>query len=169
METIDRQDEPIAVRYLAERPELADALAGWAWAEWRVYFDARGRTLDDARSSYRERARIDALPLALVAFAGGKLVGTVSLMKQDLPPRPDITPWVASLFVVREARRRGVASLLVQRAAAEAARLKLPTLYLWTASAEAEGLYLKLGWRTVERSEYCEKEIVIMQVESLRT
>ena len=126
-----------------------------------MFFDERGLGLDDALSSYRERAQVDALPLALVAFAEGKLVGTVSLKVQDLDTRPEITPWLASLFVVPEWRGRGVASLLIRRVVAEARRLKLPTLFLWTSAAEA--LYLKLGWRTVERTEYCGKRIVIMQ------
>ena len=158
--------EEVTVEYLADHPELADELAKWSWADWRVYIEARGRGLDDARRSYRERAQIDALPLALVAFADGKLIGTVSLMVHDLATRPEITPWLASLFVLPERRRRGVASLLIERAVAEARRLKLPTLFLWTSSAEA--LYLKLGWRIVERTEYCGKSIVIMKIETGR-
>lgn len=169
LETVDPHNEPIAIRYLADHRELADELARWAWAEWRMYFEARGRTLEDARRSFGDRAQTDALPLALVAFAGGSLVGTVSLVEHDLPTRPHLTPWLASLFVVPESRRRGVASLLIARAVAEAARLKVPALYLWTASANAEALYLKLGWRSVERNEYCGKHIVVMQIESRGT
>lgn len=154
----------VRVEYLAHHGEVADELARWSWEEWRVFFDERGRGFEDARRSYRERAQLEALPLALVAFAGGKLVGTVSLTVHDLATRPDITPWLASLFVAPQWRRRGIASLLIARAVAEARRLKLPGLFLWTSSAEAEALYVKLGWRTVERSEYCGKRIVIMQL-----
>ena len=103
------------------------------------------------------------MPLALVAFAGDELVATVSLMVHDLPTRPEITPWLASLFVVPGWRRRGVACQLIARVMEEARRLNLSTLFLWTSSAEAEALYLKLGWATVERSEYCGKRIVIMR------
>lgn len=154
----------MAVEYLADHPHLADALANWSWAEWRLFIEARGRTFDDVLRSYRERAQIDALPLALVAFADGELTGTVSLMVQDLATRPEITPWLASLFVVPERRGVGIGRALIDRAVAEARRLKVPTLFLWTSSAEA--LYLKLGWRTIERTEYCGKPIVVMQIES---
>ena len=153
----------IAIDYLANRAELADALAKFSWAEWRSFYDARGLTFDDALKSYRDRAKTDSLPLALLAFHGEELVGTVSLKINDLETRPEITPWLASLFVVPDWRRKGVASLLVQRAVEEARRLKLPTLFLWTTSAEA--LYLKLGWRAVERTEHCGKRIVIMQID----
>ena len=161
--TMSEHSGELTVEYLADRPEVADELASWAWTEWRRFYDERGRGLDDARRGYRERAQVDALPLALVAFAGSRLVGTVSLTVQDLPTRPEITPWLASLFVIPESRRRGIASLLIERAATEARRLKLPTLFLWTSSHEARALYLKLGWRVVERAEYCGKRIVIME------
>jgi GNAT superfamily N-acetyltransferase len=153
----------ITMEYLANRPEFAEELARFSWAEWRSFYDARGLTFDDALESYRDRARTDSLPLALLAFQGEQLVGTVSLKINDLDTRPEITPWLASLFVIPEGRRKGVASLLVQRAVEEARRLHLPTLFLWTTSAEA--LYLKLDWRVVERTEHCGRPIVIMQVD----
>lgn len=137
--------------------------------EWRVFFEKRERGLDGARRSYRERAQLDALPLAPVAFAGGELVGTVALTVHDVPTRPAITPWLASLFVISEWRPRGVASVPIARAPAEARRLQLPTLFIWTSSVEAEALYLKLGWHPVERTECCGKRIVIMSIESRRT
>jgi N-acetylglutamate synthase-like GNAT family acetyltransferase len=43
----------------------------------------------------------------------------------------------------------------------KARRLKVPRLFLWTSSAE--GLYLKLGWQPVERTDYCGTRIVIME------
>jgi hypothetical protein len=36
-------------------------------------------------------------------------------------------------------------------------------LYLWTHSAE--GLYHKLGWEVVERTNYFGKEAVVMQID----
>ena len=73
MDVEDRHSEmggEITVEYLADHPHLADELANWSWTEWRVFFDERVRGLEDARRSYRERAQLDALPLAIVAFAG---------------------------------------------------------------------------------------------------
>ena len=158
-------DAGLTIDYLANHPELAAELARWSWSEWRALHEARGRTFDDGVNSYRERAQIDALPLALVAFAGAELVGTASLVVQDLATRPEITPWLASVYVVPEWRRRGIAALLVERAVVEAQRLSLPALFLWTSSAET--LYAKLGWRVIERTAYCDKPIVIMQHENV--
>ncbi len=148
------------IDYLANHAELAEQLAKFSWTEWRHIYEQRGESFADAARSYRERAQIGALPLAFVALAEQQLVGMVSLKDADLEIRPELTPWLGGLYVVPERRRRGVASLLVQRAEEEAARLGLPKLFLWTSSAE--GLYDKLGWRVVERVAYCGKRIVIM-------
>lgn len=151
----------ITVHYLANHPGYADHLGRISWQEWQGIYERRGQTPNDALTSYRESTNVDRLPLALIACHGSELVGTVSLKEQDLDIRPDLTPWLGGLFVVPEWRGRGLASLLMGRAVAEARRLQLNNLYLWTSSAES--LYLKLGWELRERTEYCDKEIAIMR------
>jgi len=152
----------VTVDYLAHHPHFADELARWSWNEWRSIYEERGQTFEHALKNYRERTNVDCLPLALVALDGGELIGTVSLKFNDLDTRPELDPWLGGVFVIPEWRGRGVATLLMQRAVEAAAKLGLTKLYLWTSSAE--GLYQKLGWQVVERSEYCGKDIVIMEI-----
>ena len=152
----------IRIDYLANHPHLADELARWSWNEWRSIYDERGQTFQHALKNYRERTNFDCLPLALVALNGDELIGTVSLKFHDLDTRPDIDPWLGGVYVAPDWRGCGVASLLVQRAVEVATELGLTKLYLWTSSAE--GLYEKLGWQVVERSAYCGKNIVIMEI-----
>jgi GNAT superfamily N-acetyltransferase len=161
--TENRITPNITVDYLGDHPQLADELARLSWAEWQPIYQERGQTFEHALKNYRDRTNTDCLPLALVALHDGELVGTVSLKFNDLDTRPDIDPWLGALLVLPSWRGRGVGSLLMQRAVEEAARLKIPTLFLWTSSAE--GLYLKLGWRPVERTVYCSKSIVIMEID----
>jgi GNAT superfamily N-acetyltransferase len=113
-------------------------------------------------NNYRERINIDRLPLTLVALHGAELVGTVSLKYHDLDIRPGPDPWLGALMVLPEWRGRGIASTLMRRVVDVARELKVPQLFLWTSSAE--GLYLKLGWQIVERADYCDKRIVVMQI-----
>src|ERR1700731_1858174 len=154
----------ITIDYLANQPEFADELARLSWAEWQPIYQQRGQTFDDALNNYRQRTNTDRLPLALVALHGEELVGTVSLKFNDLDIRRDLNPWLGALLVLPSWRQRGVGSMLTHRALEEARRLNLPRLFLWTSSAE--GLYLKLGWRVVERTSYCENQIVIMEMSS---
>ena len=104
----------------------------------------------------------DRLPLTLVALHGGDLVGMVSLKFHDMDTRPDLDPWLGGLLVLPEWRNRSVASMLMHRAVEEARKLNVPRLYLWTPSAE--GLYRKLGWQVVERTEYCRRKAVVMSI-----
>lgn len=150
----------IKIDYLGNHPHLAETLAQWSWAEWQPIYTERKQTFEHALKNYQERTNIDRLPLTLVAFHGDELIGTVSLKFHDLDTRPELDPWLGGVFVLPGWRGRGIASLLMQRAVTEASRLQLPKLYLWTSSAE--GLYQKLGWKVVERSHYCGKDIALM-------
>lgn len=176
----------IVIDYLANCPELAGELARLSWKEWQDIYEQRKQTLADSLKNYQERMNTDRLPLTLVAFHGGppsvrarhgqsltglagnygaatELAGMVSLKFHDLDTRPDLDPWLGALLVLPEWRNRGVGTLLMHRATEEARRLNVSRLYLWTHSAE--GLYHKLGWQVVERSHYCGKEAVVMQID----
>ena len=77
--------------------------------------------------------------------------------------RPDLDPWLGGLLVLSKWRNHGVGTMLMQRATEEARRLNVPQLYLWTHTAE--GLYQKLGWQVVERTNYFGKEAVVMEID----
>ncbi|MGH7573337.1 MAG: GNAT family N-acetyltransferase, partial [Gemmatimonadota bacterium] len=102
-------------------------------------------------------------PVAFVAVDGDTLLGSASLVHDDLETRPEIGPWLASVYVPPEHRRRGVASALVQRVVKEALDQDVSLLYLWT--TDQERLYAGLGWRPVERTRFRDEDIVVMAIE----
>ena len=69
-----------------------------------------------------------------VLFDDNVPVGTASLVNNDLPSRPDLTPWLASVLVP-PFRGKGYSAALVRRVE-EAAILSTTTLWLYTWSAE---------------------------------
>src|SRR3954452_19177398 len=71
-------------------------------------------------------------------------VGTASLVNNDLPSRPDLTPWLASVLVLPPFRGKGDSAPLARRVE-QAAILSTATLWLYTWSAES--VYEKLGWQ----------------------
>ena len=153
--------DAITIDYLKNHEAGIPRLATFSYQEWRPVHDRAQMTFDDVVRSYAQRANIDVLPLALVAIHQGTIIGTGSLKLQDLDVRPHFTPWLGGLFVTAENRSRGVATALIRRLLQEARRLKIPSLYLWTPSAE--GLYAKLGWESLEKLDYCGYKITIMQ------
>jgi GNAT superfamily N-acetyltransferase len=87
--------------------------------------------------------------ILLAAFADGVLVGTVQVVHASQPNSPHRGD-VAQLLVHRQARRRGIARLLMERAELEAASDGKTLLVLDTVTGDpAERLYERLGWTKV--------------------
>jgi N-acetylglutamate synthase-like GNAT family acetyltransferase len=88
------------------------------------------------------------VPSVVVAIEDAQLLGGALLIDSDLASRPDLTPWLAGVYVKAEHRGRGIASQLVTRIVNEAAALGIAELYLYT--DKAQSLYARLGWEVVE-------------------
>lgn len=87
--------------------------------------------------------------LLLAAFLGGELVATAQLVLA-LPPNQPHRAEVARVLVRRSARRRGIASLLMERLEAEARAAGRTLLVLDAVTGgDAERLYERLGWQRV--------------------
>ena len=155
--------DAIKIDYLKNHAACIPQLAKYSHDEWKPVYDKAGMTLGDVVASYAQRVNLDTLPLALVAIYQDMVIGTGSLKRQDLDVRPQLTPWMGGIFVVKEYRGRGVATELIHRLIKEARRLSVKRLYLWTSSAEV--LYANLGWVRLERFDYCGHEISVMQRE----
>lgn len=143
---------------LAEHPELVDQVAAWGFDEWGHL--SPGQTLQSRTARMRTELNTDRVPMALVAIdPAGALVGSASLILDDLEGDPR-NPWLASVFVPPDRRRRGIASALVDAVEATARRLGYPRLYLFTTSAST--LYGGLGWRALEQRVYRGEHVQVM-------
>jgi N-acetylglutamate synthase-like GNAT family acetyltransferase len=86
-----------------------------------------------------------------------------SIIAADMTVRPELTPWLASVYVIPEARRRGVGSALVRRVMDEMDALGIDQLYLFT--PDQVPFYRRLGWAPLERVRYRGKEMQVMVYE----
>ena len=77
--------------------------------------------------------------------------------------RPDLTPWLAGLFVRSASRGLGVGSLLARHAVSAAAAMGVARLYLYTHAAH--DFYERLGWRALEPAIYEGQDVTIMAIE----
>ena len=129
---------------LLGRPDLVPTVATWLWEEWGR---RKGRTIEGTTARLTERLGASGLEQTFVRLAGDRAVATASLVRADLDSRPDLTPWLAGVFVDPAFRGQGHAAALV-REVEEAARAQgVGTLWLHT--EHAAGLYAKLGWVAV--------------------
>lgn len=141
----------------SDQPELAPIVARW---RVRAFFDhPDGTTVEE----------MTALILApavgpketFVLFDGGQPVGTAGLVRQDLDARPDLTPWLAGLFVEPAFRGRGHATALIRQVEAFAMAASVPVLWLYTSTAEQ--LYAGLGWQRVGLEQEDGRPVVLMR------
>jgi GNAT superfamily N-acetyltransferase len=152
---------PVRIENLAAHPALAPVLAAWVQAEWGHLLPER--TEEMLVAAFRQRTAPHVIPESFVAMAGDRPVGMASLIEDDMKTRPDLSPWLAAVYVLPEFRNRGVGSRLVQAVMAEASTLGVERLYLFTPDQEA--FYRRLGWRTLERTNYRGENVVIMVYE----
>lgn len=148
----------MTIEYLADHPEVIPTLAQWQHAEWG--HTRPGDTAEKRAARLRDYSNHDRIPLTVVALEGSELLGAASLIEHDMETRLELTPWLAGVFVGKPYRRRGVGAELVKRIIVEAAKLRVPLLYLYT--VHSERLYASLGWTLMERASYRDQKIVIM-------
>lgn len=148
----------VDVRDLADCPDDVPTFAAWLNREWGHH---GGLTLADSEARLRGYLHRDRIPLALAAYVGGQPAGIVILRDHDLASRPDLKPWLSSLFVAPEFRRQGVGSVLMRSAEERARRIGLDCLYLFTRHQVA--LYQSLGWAIVGEEEDGGRPTVLMQ------
>ncbi len=148
---------------LADHKEVIPELAAWFFREWSpLYAD---KTIDDVRNAIAERTNRNTIPVALVAFEGATLVGTVCLKAHDMDTRPDLSPWLAGLYIAEPYRGRGRGTALVKAIEQKARELRVSKLYLYTPSAQS--FYLRMAWCVAESTEYHGTKVTVMEKEMI--
>jgi N-acetylglutamate synthase-like GNAT family acetyltransferase len=138
---------PFTISDLRQSPEFFDIVADRIWQAW---WRADGHPLGYISGRLRENMNATPMPFALVAHDGKSFLGTASVIASDLPERPQLTPWVAAVWVEAHARRRGVGGVLVNRATLDRFALNVARVYL-CARPQRTAFYERLGWSSIER------------------
>ena len=125
-------------------PQVAD----WIYREF-VENIRNDITLDHIKTTLQKRQK-DAIPLTYLGMIEGDCIGTVSLVGNDLKARPDLSPWLAALYVRPDCRGQGYAKQLIQKVIASASGMGYRSLYLRTETT-AE-YYKRLGWTKVDET-----------------
>jgi len=138
---------PFDICDVRQRPEFFGTVANRIWRAW---WQPNGFPIDYIASRLTENMAVTPIPFALIAHDGAKFLGTSSVIASDLQERPQLTPWVAAVWVEEDARKHGVGAALVNRAAQDCFALGESRIYL-CARAQMAGFYGKIGWTMIER------------------
>ena len=146
----------LQIEQLSEHPDLLPTVAGWIYSEW--WTEVEGASVGTLTVSLRAHLTTDQIPMTLVASLERSPVGTATLLAHDVETEewPDLTPWLAAVYVMPEYRRRGVGAVLVNAMVEKAASLGVAVLYLSTVGRE--DFYARLGWQVIHR---CEDKVVM--------
>ena len=147
------------IEYLADHKDVIPTLARWTYEEWSYLWPER--TLSDVERLITERCNKEHIPISLVAIEKGEVVGMIELKTSDFKARPNLSPWLAGLYVDKLQRSNGVGTRLVHELENLAARLGASKLYLFT--DDAEKFYSKLGWSVQERIVWQGLSVTVME------
>jgi GNAT superfamily N-acetyltransferase len=148
----------VTLSLLIDCPQYLPQAAAWIFDEWGHL--TQGLTLDKVETRFQKFLNRDSIPLTLVAIMNNLPVGMASLMMEDLSSRPDLNPWLASVYVTLEYRKQGIGSQLVQAVEDISRSLCVRKLYLFT--HDQEKFYTRLGWVVIDRTENRGQQVVIM-------
>jgi GNAT superfamily N-acetyltransferase len=138
---------PFTISDLRQRPEFFETVAMRIWQAW---WEADGTPLDYISGRLSDNINDEPIPFALVAHDGDRFLGTASVIASDLAERPQLTPWVAAVWVEPQARNRGVATAMVERATQDCFALGIKRAYL-CARPRLSRFYEGMGWTIIER------------------
>ena len=140
----------LCIDYLANHPQHIATLAKWHQQQWHnisPHLDTNKRI-----SHLSAHHNVAAIPVTLIAQQQNQLIGSASLVEDDMQDRPQYSPWLASVYVDPAYRQQGIASTLISDIITQARLLELPQIYLFT--ADQSEFYAKRDWKTIEHRHY---------------
>ena len=146
----------LSITDLRDQPEFFDTVTDRVWRAW---WEPAGHALPDFATGMRACLLASRLPFALVAYAGGRYLGSTLCVAADLAERPQYTPWVAAVWVEPQDRRREVGRTLVGHARQALFGLGHRRVYLCSLPARRD-FYTRQGWIPIEEGVGAFRQIV---------
>ena len=152
--------ETFSISRLCEVSSFAPALAEAHAREWGHLY--AGWDEAAALTDFRQERPGGDLPTTWVIHRGSDtLMGSVSVVRDDLPGHPDLNPWLASLLVFPKFRRRGLGKLLVRHGLDFLAAHRHPHAYLFT--KDQAPFFSKFGFAIHAKTQAQGNEVTIMK------
>lgn len=145
---------------LTAAPEHIPTIATWHQAQWG-YLNPGG-TLESRIERMQRFLKGAAMPAMYICVDGKQLVGTAALVESDMDSHPELSPWLASVYVNPDYRKRGIGSALVKHVVSQARTQGFSPLYLFT--PDQAKFYRELGWQFIAQESYRGGEATLMKI-----
>ena len=142
------------------KPHHIPVLAGWHHNEWA---DLNPDITVDQRAEWMQSYLTEKLVPSTFVAEEKELLGSAAIVEHDMDTKPDLSPWLASVFVSPAHRNQGIGTNLVIHVMEKAKESGIQTLYLFT--ADKEGFYQKLGWETISKEIYRGHLVTVMRAD----
>ncbi len=148
----------INILNLRDYPEHLPSLARWHESEW-AYLNP-GSNINKRITKMQLFLNEDFIPSTYIAL-DDELLGSAALVENDMETNPQLSPWLASVFVTEQHRCRGVGTQLIRHVMQQARQAGINSLYLFT--PDKADFYQKLGWKILKTELYHGQEVTIME------
>ncbi len=150
----------IKIDYLINHPEHLPVLASWMFKTWG-HLNPQS-SLEKAEHKLTTHLNAVNMPLTFIALQNDEPVGMCSLRQND-GIKEELTPWLASLFVLPQFRGQGIGEKLVQMVIKKAHTFGYDTLYLFAFDSSLSSWYEKLGWKMIDTDSLNEHQVTVMK------
>ena len=144
IEKENNQGYDIKIVDLCDTPQAIPTVARWIHDEWSKF---SGRTSEQTLARFRADIECGKLPVSLVALRRDRPSGLATLREKDsVDWYPGVKPWICNVYVMKDSRGLGIASLLCKALEKVANKLDFPIVYL--ATEFEDSLYHRIGYKT---------------------
>lgn len=147
----------VQITFLEDHADVIPTLAQWFRDQWPDYYAQR--TLTDIEQDFHTDLNQDRLPVRLVAFDAGELVGTIVLRRRALDTYREYQPGLGGLYVVGPHRGRGIGTELVRAGMAVAQGLGYDVVY--TSTGAATGILERLAWVRIKAVQHHGEQLTL--------
>lgn len=144
---------------LDRSPQHLNTLANWFHDEWGYLHPNSTRAT--RRQELTHYLAANRLPVCYLLEEKNEVLGTASIVQCDMDTRPDLSPWLASVYVPENLRKKGLGEKIVTQTVSKAKKLGFGELFLFTPSKA--DWYEKMGWQTMEIVTYREYPATLMR------
>ncbi len=134
----------VEISFLNAHPHHAPVLATAQATEWSHLYGPNDWNAQIALAEFAVQQSDGRLPTTLIALDDTTLLGSISLINDDLPGWEQLNPWLASFYVFPPYRRHGVGARLLKAAERLLQENGITRAYLFTETRAA--YFAAHGW-----------------------
>jgi N-acetylglutamate synthase-like GNAT family acetyltransferase len=136
----------IKIENIQKNKRFIPKISNWIYSEF-IIGHIPDIEIQDIEKAIKNR-KMNEIPMTLICLKDNNCIGTISIFSNDLSKLPQLTPWIAALYIDKNYRNKGFGKQLMKEAENIVKKLGYEKLYLRTETASK--YYNKLGWNKIK-------------------